>query len=120
MDNGQNNRDNQNNSNEPNNDEKKNGEIKTSVVVCLILVFVMFILFSYVRDKIDATQNVEISYNEFIKKLEKGELKSVVVKGDRLVLTPKKSKDKDKIKDLPMTYYTGILNFIFILTFLWC
>ena len=96
----------QNNQNEQDNNEKKNGEVKVSVIVCMILVLTMFILFAYVRDKIDETQNVEISYGEFINKLEKGELKSVVIEGDRLILTPKKKKGKD----VPMTYYTGIID----------
>ena len=107
MDNGQNG---PNGKNDENNDGKKNGELKMSVIICMILVFAIVILFAYVRDKISETQNVEISYGEFLEKLEKGKLESVVIEGDRLILTPKESKDKDKISDEPMTYYTGIIE----------
>ena len=116
MDNGQNGPNGQNGSNGPNgqndenNDGKKNGELKISVIICMILIFAIIILFAYVKDKIDETQNVEISYGEFLEKLEKGKLESVIIDRDRLVLTPKKSKNKKKITDEPMTYYTGIIE----------
>ena len=110
MDNGQNGPNGQNGQNDENNDGKKNGELKLSVIICMILIFAIIILFAYVKDKIDETQNVEISYGEFLEKLEKGKLESVIIEGDRLVLTPKKSKNKKKITDGPMTYYTGIIE----------
>lgn len=110
MDNGQNGPNGQNGQNDENNDGKKNGELKLSVIICMILIFAIIILFAYVKDKIDETQNVEISYGEFLEKLEKGKLESVIIDGDRLVLTPKKSKNKKKITDEPMTYYTGIIE----------
>ena len=110
MDNGQNGPNGQNGQNDENNDGKKNGELKMSVIICMILIFAIIILFSYVKDKIEETQNVEISYGEFLEKLEDGKLESVVIDGDRLVLTPKKSKKKNKVTDEPMTYYTGILD----------
>lgn len=102
----------QNGQNDENNDDKKNGELKLSVIICMILVFAIIILFAYVRDKIDETQNVEISYGEFLEKLEDGKLESVVIEGDRLILTPKESKKKNKneVSDEPMTYYTGVMD----------
>ena len=71
MDNGQNGPNGQNGQNDENNDGKKNGELKMSVIICMILIFAIIILFAYVKDKIDETQNVEISYGEFLEKLEK-------------------------------------------------
>ena len=110
MDNGQNGPNGQNGQNDENNDGKKNGELKMSVIICMILIFAIIILFAYVKDKIDETQNVEISYGEFLEKLEKGKLESVIIDGDRLVLTPTKSKKKNKVADEPMTYYTGVID----------
>ena len=95
MDNGQNGPNGQNGQNDENNDGKKNGELKMSVIICMILIFAIIILFAYVKDKITESQNVEISYGEFLEKLEKGKLESVVIDGDRLILTPKKSKNKN-------------------------
>ena len=101
--------DNMENNNEQNDDKKKN-ELKTSVIVCMILILSVMMLFIYVVEKINQTQNIEISYDQFIQKLEAGELKKVEMNVDRLILTPrtkeelaeykknKKSKDAKKAK----------------------
>ena len=91
------NRDNPNNEQNDDNDKKKN-EIKTSVIVCMILVLAVLMLFIYVVEQINQTKNIEISYDEFIEKLDKGELKSVEMDVDRLILTPKSKEELKKYK----------------------
>ena len=91
--------DNKEHDNNENNDDKKKNEIKTSVIVCMILLLSVMMLFIYVVEKINQTQNIEIKYNEFIEKLEKGELKTVQIDVDRLVLTPKTEEEFKEYKE---------------------
>ena len=89
--------DNMENNNEQNDDKKKN-ELKTSVIVCMICILSIMMLFIYVVEKINQTQNIEIPYNEFIQKLEAGELKKVEMNVDRLILTPKTKEEMAEYK----------------------
>ena len=48
----------------------------------------------------------EITYNEFLEKVEDGEVEKVVIKNDRIVITEKKEKETD----IPVEYYTGVVE----------
>ena len=54
----------ENDNNGQNDDDKKKGEVKTSVIVCMIALLSIMMLFVYMFEQIDQTQNVEISYDE--------------------------------------------------------
>lgn len=87
-------------------DKKKPGSPnKSGVVVCLIAAIVLFLMYSYMKSAIEQATNKEIAYNEFIEKVEKGEVKEVKLMHDRIVIIPKAQTNSA----YDITYYTGIM-----------
>ena len=51
------------------------------------------------------TSSTEISYTKFMTMVDEGKVKKVVIEDDKIVITPKKSSEGQKV-----TYYTGIMD----------
>jgi len=101
-----NNRNNQpNNNNNGNNNEKKPMPIW---LICLGVALVLYLLFSYMTSKLTQASYQEISYAEFLKMVENGEVKEVLIQydSDRMLISPKEQKEGT----IPVTYYTGIIQ----------
>lgn len=87
------NRNNQNRNNQNNN--------KPGWMLWLIALFVTIIGFSMMKNYINQQGYKEITYNQFIEMLDRGEVESVVLENSRILITPKKQ------SLLKITYYTG-------------
>ena len=91
------------NQNNKNNDNKNNKQgISFILLVTVIASILVLALFQFQG----TTSATEISYNEFLDKVDKGEVEKVVIQNDKIVITEKKSKDSGVAKE----YYTGVVR----------
>lgn len=90
--------------NKPNNDHNnKNGQvIMTFIMVSLVVLFIM----SIVSNKVAQQFNQEISYTEFLEKVEAGKVESIEFTGTQINIV-QKSKEEARYRQ---TYYTGMVN----------
>lgn len=91
------------NNNKQNNNNKNNLPNRVAIIITLVSALVIWYMFSMLSQQIDESKNKEITYNEFLQKLENDEVQSVEVQSDKIVITPKDKKDTA----LGITYYTG-------------
>ncbi len=95
--------DNQEPNKQNNNRNNKNGQVvMTFIMVTLVALFIM----SIVSNKVTQQFNQEISYTEFLEKVESGEVESVKFTGAQINIT-QKAKKESRFKP---TYYTGLVN----------
>ena len=114
------------NSNRFDNNQKKNGNNKgnpnggqppkkQNLLVFLVATLISLVVMSYFMKSMDTTTSKEIPYNEFITMLEAGEVESVSIAADRIVIYPIEE-NKPEPQNLTMmmiqmqnefTYYTG-------------
>ena len=89
-----------------NNDKKKptngNGPKNSQIIIALVIVGILTLLIMTGMDRfITSRTTQQISYNEFLNKLDNGQVKAVKISGDRLEIA---------LNDEPlMTYYTAYL-----------
>lgn len=90
------------------NDNNKRGDKGPSpkiLIVCLIAALLVVLLFSYLTKQISQGKVEEISYDKFISLVESGGVEKVLIKKDRIVITPKKQSSFYGV-----TYYTGVMD----------
>ncbi|NLZ80760.1 MAG: ATP-dependent zinc metalloprotease FtsH [Clostridiales bacterium] len=90
-------------------DKKDNNKMPKNTQTWIILVvsgLIMLLVISYMNSWVEDSTTKEITYNEFMNKVKAGEISSVYIKADRIVITPI-SQISDVIK---LTYYTGIIE----------
>ena len=75
------------------------------LLMCLIGALVAVIIFSYLSRQISAGKTEEITYNRFLDMIEAGEIEKVVIRTDRIIISPKK-----KTSYSGTVYYTGIVD----------
>ena len=91
-----------------NNNQGKNGnnnrspQNRSTLFIVLIASLVLVLILSYMRTVINSATNQKISYDEFIKRVEAGEIGSVEITADTITITPKKQTNPL----IPNTYYT--------------
>ncbi len=92
-----------------NNKQNKNGSPNRMVIIItLISALVIWYMFWTLSEQIKDSTNKEITYNEFLQKLDQGEIESVVIKtNNTLSITPKKQPGGA----LDITYYTGYIYY---------
>ena len=93
----------ENNNNKP--DQNKN-QNRRSIIICLVVAVATFLIFSFMNKQVEKASNKEISYDEFIKMLDDGQVKSVVISSDKIKITP--ATQKSAIYEI--TYYTGVIS----------
>ena len=91
--------DNNQGNNGNNNRSPQNG---STLFIVLIASLVLILILSYMRSILNSATNQKISYDEFIKKVEAGEIESVEITADTITVTPKKQANPI----IPTTYYT--------------
>lgn len=89
----------------PNNNKNGMNNKKTFIYI-LIAAIVTLALFTFTTNQFKAGSNVEISYDKFIDMLDKGEIKSVNIQPDKIVIEPVKQPNPL----YKMSYYTGVMN----------
>ena len=84
---------------------------KQSLIMLVIAAVVTLICISMFMKMLTGSSNQEITYNAFVKMIEDGDVKSVTVESDRIIIYPKSSQTSSPFMygySLgSMTYYTG-------------
>lgn len=99
-----------NQNNNGNNGPGGNGEDpkKQSIFLLLIATLITLLCMSYFMKALTGNTEREITYNEFIRMVEEGEVKSVQIESDRITIEPVKEEGTVSIYGAPaVTYYTG-------------
>ncbi|MCM1256444.1 MAG: ATP-dependent zinc metalloprotease FtsH [Roseburia sp.] len=93
--------------NNQNNRNNKNGQMfMTFIIVSLFALFIM----TLVSNRVSQQFNQEISYTEFLEKIEADEIESIKYTGTQINITEKKDGDKEKRSQYQITYYTGMVD----------
>ncbi len=95
--------DNQEPNKQNNNRNNKNGQI--IMIFIMVSLFVLFIM-SIISNKFTQKYNQELSYTEFLQKVENDEIESIEFTGTQINIV-QKAKKNTKFKK---TYYTGMVN----------
>ena len=93
--------DNQNNKNKNN----KNNKQGLSFIILVTLITTILVLALYQFHGM--TGDKEVSYDEFLKMVEKGKVEKVVIQNDKIVITQKKAKGDNRPAK---QYYTGVVK----------
>lgn len=98
---------NNNNKNNKNNKGNKQGWILV-VITTLITTFLVVGMLQLSQD----VTTKEISYSEFLKMVDDGEIEKVVIESERYAITPKKDEEQENplLGKIEVTYYTGIME----------
>lgn len=99
------------NMNKPNSDDGKKDDKnkkynKVALIICLILACSVVMVLIWIQDKIQESTNQEVTYNEFIQMLKDGEIEEVLIKSDRIEITPCEQPEDN----YDITYYTGLIS----------
>lgn len=90
--------------NKPNN-KKPSSASRNGIIICLIAAAILYMMYSYMKDLVKDSTNKEISYSDFIDMVDEGKVESILVKPDRIEITPfEKSNSAYQV-----TYYTGYI-----------
>ena len=92
--------------NNNNRQDPKKSQNKRSVIICLVAALGMFLVFSFMNSQVEKASNKEITYDQFIKMLEDGQVKEVVLSSDKLEIIP--VAQGSTLYEI--TYYTGIIS----------
>lgn len=95
--------------NNNNNKNDKDNNKKTSIIICLVAAVCTFIMFSFMSKQFKDSTTIEISYGDFIQMLDKRQVKSVIIKSDRIVITPI-TNENSVASVYNITYYTGRIS----------
>ena len=102
------------NQNTPNGDRNQNNQNnnaprKQSFFLFLTAALLSLLCVSYFMKTVSGSNTDEITYNEFIQKLEDGEIDTVVIGDSQLTITPKKTQNDTSVT-IPGTFMTGLGN----------
>ena len=92
--------------NNNNRQDPKKSQNKRSIIICLIAALGVFLVFSFMNSQVEKASNKEITYDEFIKMLEDGIVKEVVLSADKIEIIPV-SQGSGLYE---ITYYTGVIS----------
>ena len=79
-----------------------NPQNRSTLFIVLIASLVLILVLSYMRTVITGASNQKISYDEFISKVESGEIESVTINSDKITVVPKTQSNAL----IPTSYYT--------------
>ncbi len=89
-----------------NNKRGTNNNNKKALLYCLIAAVITLSLFSYMSNQLEEGSKEEISYDQFMKMVDDGEVKSVLMQSDKLVIEP--VTQPNEVYDI--SYYTGVVE----------
>ncbi len=94
--------DNQDNNQGNNNNNKNKKHNQQTLLIIIVVSVVLFVMLSYMRSFFSSATNQKITYDEFIEKINKDEVDSVVIGADEITIIPK-GQEKAYV---PVKYYT--------------
>ena len=68
--------------NNNNRQDPKKSQNRKSIIICLVAALGMFLIFSFMNSQVEKASNKEITYDQFIKMLEDGQVKEVILSSD--------------------------------------
>lgn len=92
--------------NKKENDNKNKKYNRIALVLCLIMACSFMLMLIWIQEKIQESTNIEITYDEFIDMVNDGECKEILIKNDRIEITPAHQPNEG----YEIKYYTGLLN----------
>lgn len=92
--------------NNNNRQDPKKSQNRKSIIICLVAALGMFLIFSFMNSQVEKASNKEITYDQFIKMLEDGQVKEVILSSDKLEIIP--VLQGSTLYEI--TYYTGIIS----------
>ena len=100
------------NPNTPNGDHNQNNQNnnaprRQSFFLFIVAALLSLLCVSYFMKTISGSNTDEITYNEFIQKLEDGEIDTVVIGDNQLTITPKKTQSNENVT-IPGSFMTGL------------
>lgn len=119
----QNNGGNGNNNGNGGNDQK-GPQKRQSFMLLLVAALITLLSMSFLMNSVSNSSSKEITYDEFLQMVEDGKVDSVLIKSDKLVITPKQDKAQEKTESSrnpfalyggydsqpEVKYYTGIVE----------
>ena len=119
----QNNGGNGNNNGNGGNDQK-GPQKRQSFMLLLVAALITLLSMSFLMNSVSNSSSKEITYDEFLQMVEDGKVDSVLIKSDKLVITPKQDKAQEKTENSrnpfalyggydsqpEVKYYTGLVN----------
>lgn len=119
----QNNGGNGNNNGNGGNDQK-GPQKRQSFMLLLVAALITLLSMSFLMNSVSNSSSKEITYDEFLQMVEDGKVDSVLIKSDKLVITPKQDKAREKTESSrnpfalyggydsqpEVKYYTGLVN----------
>ena len=81
----------------------KNGQ---TILIFLVISLVVLLLVNFMNGILKDSTEKEITYNQFMKMLENGEVDKVVIQPSEIEITPK----KQPFPGMKLTYYTGVMT----------
>lgn len=119
----QNNGGNGNNNGNGGNDQK-GPQKRQSFMLLLVAALITLLSMSFLMNSVSNSSSKEITYDEFLQMVEDGKVDSVLIKSDKLVITPKQDKAQEKTESSrnpfalyggydsqpEVKYYTGLVN----------
>lgn len=97
------------NGNRNQNNQNNNAPRRQSFFLFLTAALLSLLCVSYFMKTVSGSNTDEITYNEFIQKLEDGEIDTVVIGDSQLTITPKKTQNDTSVA-IPGTFMTGLGN----------
>ena len=91
-----------NNGNNNNNNNNRSPQNRSRLFLLLIASLVLMLILSYMKSMINQATNEKITYDEFLEKVESGNIASVEIEADTIKITPK-DQENAYVKN---TYYT--------------
>ena len=119
----QNNGGNGNNNGNGGNDQK-GPQKRQSFMLLLVAALITLLSMSFLMNSVSNSSSKEITYDEFLQMVEDGKVDSVLIKSDKLEITPKQDKEQEKTESSrnpfalyggydsqpEVKYYTGLVN----------
>ena len=119
----QNNGGNGNNNGNGGNDQK-GPQKRQSFMLLLVAALITLLSMSFLMNSVSNSSSKEITYDEFLQMIEDGKVDSVLIKSDKLEITPKQDKAQEKTESSrnpfalyggydsqpEVKYYTGLVN----------
>lgn len=119
----QNNGGNGNNNGNGGNDQK-GPQKRQSFMLLLVAALITLLSMSFLMNSVSKSSSKEITYDEFLQMVEDGKVDSVLIKSDKLEITPKQDKAQEKTESSrnpfalyggydsqpEVKYYTGLVN----------
>ncbi len=97
---------NNNHNNNGNNNNQMNNKRKQTIIILVIAIIVTLIASTIMSEILENATTKEITYNEFIEKVENDQIEKIVFSGGKIIITPKNKEKSDSYFGTTYTEWT--------------